>query len=304
VAWRLRRWEGSTLKMSRLKLFSGRMLTLVPNRKYGSTKTVLQDVFQVQSASSLMRANAIFVWSYYWRFARLLGRRSRGRLYDQVQTFGEERLWEAIGNRHGAILLSVHLGDFDVAGAWLAARRQVEPVVVSPPLREWWRNYLFNFVRRRTGVLVRDARVTDSGVLSCDLARGRAVLVMLDRRSPGPTSASRMLDRPAVAPGGIAGLAVRSGASMVPAATWRAEDGSLVVWFGRPLAARDHAQATSFLADASQQLGGWIEAHPEQWHVPADLNQLSFSVMTGSVVDELGARGKLDPKLSAYAKTG
>jgi phosphatidylinositol dimannoside acyltransferase len=225
-----------------------------------------------------MRANAAFVWSYYWRFAHLISFRAREKLYDRIAVIGNDRLTAAAASRRGVILLSVHLGDFDVAGGWLVARRQIEPVVVSAPLREGWRDALFSSVRRRAGVIVRDLRATDCDVLSRDLELGRAVLVMLDRRSRGSNVTSRMFGRPAVAPAGIANLAASTGATLLPAATWRADNGSPTVWFGEPFSVSNRAQAIARLGEVAQQLGRLIATHPEQWHVPVDLGQLSCAL--------------------------
>lgn len=195
--------------MSRRSWLLGHLVTLIPNGKYESTRVAARGAHLVPlgSEAALMRANAAFVWSFYGRFLRLLFPGCRKGLYDRVRVIGDERLSAATAPHRGVILLSVHLGDFDAAGGWLAARRQIEPVVVTSPLDEGWRDNLFSFVRRRAGVIVRDVHVTDCEVLSRDLAKGRAVLCMLDRRPPGPSVMSQFLGRPALAPAGIANLA-------------------------------------------------------------------------------------------------
>lgn len=256
----------------------GRLATLA-NRKFAATRLIAAEaglVAQVEE-SSFVRCNAVFVWSYYLRLARLVSQRGRKRVYDQVAPLGEEYLQAASAQGKGMILLSVHLGDFDAGGGWLAERRAITPVVVAQPLRPRWREALFSLVRRRCGVLLREAGDTSLGELARDLHRRRAVLVMLDRRPPGPTSPSRILGKPAVAPLAVGLLAARSQAPLLPAATWRDGKGNLIAWFGEPFTTTDPMRAMARVSEIAEQLSDLIRAHPEQWHVPVDLEEIAWA---------------------------
>ncbi len=257
----------------------GYLATLVPNRKFAATRSLAAEARLVPSEdeSSFVRSSAVFVWSYYLRLARLASRRGRKRVYDRIVPLGEEHLQAATEQGKGMILLSVHLGDFDAGGGWLAERRAITPVVVAQPLQPRWRQALFSLVRRRCGVLLREAGATSLEELDRDLHRQRAVLVMLDRRPPGPTSSSRILGKPAVAPLAVGLLAARSQAPLLPAATWRSSSGDLIVWFGEPFTTGDPAQAITRISEVAEQLSGLIRANPEQWHVPADLNEMAWA---------------------------
>jgi lauroyl/myristoyl acyltransferase len=265
--------------MLRRERVLGRLATLAPNRKFAATGLLAMeaDLVSVEDKPAFVRANAAFVWSYYLRFARLASRRGRKRTYDKVTSLGEERLHAAASQGKGMILLSVHLGDFDAGGGWLAERQGITPVVIAQPLKPRWRDALFSLVRRRCGVLLRETDSTSLDELKRDLQRRRAVLVMLDRRPPGPTSPSRMLGQPAVAPLAVGSLAARSQAPLLPAATWRGSDGALIAWFGEPFTATEPAQAMARISEAAEQLGDLIRAHPEQWHVPADVKEMSWA---------------------------
>lgn len=265
--------------MSLRKRACHRLVTLVPNRKFAATRNLAVDARLVPPGdeSALVRANAAFVWSYYGRFARLASGRSRTRLLERVTVIGDAHLRAAAAGGRGVILLSVHLGDFDAVGAWLSAKRELTPVVVTRPVQPHWREAAFSSVRRRCGVVVRAAADTGIDDLERDLGRGRAVLAMLDRRPPGPPSASRILGKPAVAPHAMSVLAARTGASLLPAATWRDSHGSTVAWFGEPFSVDDQAAASALITHAAEELGSLIGAHPEQWHVPADLSQMAWS---------------------------
>jgi KDO2-lipid IV(A) lauroyltransferase len=275
----------------------GRLAATVPTRKLAATRSFAVDARLVHRGgeSALLRANAAFVWSYYWRFARLASGPSRERLLKEVTAIGDARLRAAVRRDRGVILLSVHLGDFDVAGAWLAAKRGLTPVVVSRRLEPRWREAAFSSTRRRCGVVVRDAADTSLAELEDDLGQRRVVLAMLDRRPSGPGATSVMLGRPAVAPAAISVLAARTGASLLPAATWRDGRGSTVAWFGEPFTVAGEATGNARVVAAAEQLGRLIRAHPDQWHVPRDLSQMAWSpgATTGSA--DLGIPSGIEP---------
>jgi lauroyl/myristoyl acyltransferase len=265
--------------VSRRKRALGHLVTLAPNRKFVATRHVAADTRLVRPGceSAFVRANAAFVWTYYARFALLATERTRRVLLDSVTVLGDAHVRAAAGQNRGLILLSVHLGDFDAAGSWLALKRGITPVVVTRPVQPRWREAVLSTIRRRCGLVLRDAANARLADLEGDLERGRAILVMLDRRSSGPTYASHMLGKPAVAPLCTAVLGARTGAPLLPAATWRDERGSTVAWFGEPFIVRNHAEGAARIARVAEQLGLLIRAHPEQWHVPTDLSQMVWS---------------------------
>lgn len=289
--------------MRRLESVVGRVATLVPNRKFAAARQVAVAAGLVEPAQAtfLVRAHAAFVWTYYIRFFLLAGKRSRRRLLSRVTVQGEEFVQATCVAGEGAILLSVHLGDFDLAGAWLAARHSVAPVVVRRPLNQRWREVLFTCVRRRCGVVIRDAGDTRLSHLEQDLRDERAVLMMLDRRSPGPVTTSVLLGRPAVAPLAIAVLAARTGAPLLPAATWRDREGKTVVWFGQPVKTRSAGDGMKTLAACVATLERLILEHPEQWHVPADVSQMVWEAEPAVRADVPveASRAALSTRLSA-----
>jgi KDO2-lipid IV(A) lauroyltransferase len=265
--------------MPSLERALGRLATLWPNRKFAATRHVAAATGLVapQHAGALARANAAFVWTYYARFARLASARARRRLILDVRVDGGGHLATARAMRRGIILLSVHLGDFDAGGAWLAAHG-VTPVVVAEPIAPAWRDWLFTKVRRLCGAIVRDPARSSLDLLARDLADRRAVLFMVDRRPPvqSRTVPSRILDLAAVASGAPAALAARTGAPLLPAAMWRETDGRMTAWFGEPITATSMAAAATAVSAVAERLGDLIRRHPAQWHVPADVSQLAW----------------------------
>ena len=216
-----------------------------------------------------------FVFSYYFRFASLAVKRGRNRALRRIRVEGEEHL-DAVRRRgRGMIVVSAHIGDFEAAGASLS-RAGITPVVVSRQLMPRWRESVFTGVRRRCGMVVRDRDETRLHDLADDLARGRAILMMIDRHVPGPVLHSSFLDRRSAIPLAAAVLATRTGAPIVCAATWRADQGESIVWYGPPKICQSIEDAQEVLSDCALHLATLIKTWPGQWHVPADLGQLSW----------------------------
>lgn len=258
----------------------GRAGTAIGPRKFQAAGDIAAAAGVASGDRAFQRSNSAFVMSYYLRFFSLLRRRRRLQLTQHVRVEGEQHLREA-ERAGGAILVSVHLGDFDVAGAWLAAERGVIPVIVTAPMQPAWRDALFAGVRRRCGVVVRDTDSTGLDDLCGELAAGRFVLGMLDRRVPGPACASTLLGQPAVASLTIAALAAQTGAPIVAAATWREDDG-MVCWFDEPVVVDSPSQGAAALSRAAERLGDLIRQRPDQWHIPADIGQLSWGTLPTS----------------------
>jgi phosphatidylinositol dimannoside acyltransferase len=250
----------------------------LPNRKFASTLAVAEAARLVErSDKKYRRAHVGFVSSYYLRFFALVSGRYRLLAFERVEVRGERYLLAAEAHHVGAILVSAHLGDFDAAGAWLAGSRGITPVVVASPLRPRWREALFSAVRSRCGVKMRSVEATTLGALGEDLRAGRWVLSMIDRRTAGPTLPGTLLDQTAAVPAAMAILSLRTGAPLLPAATWRGANESMTLWFGRPVVPRTRSEAFLALAEAVKQIEQHLRRHPEQWHVPADRHQLAWT---------------------------
>lgn len=259
-----------------------RMAARLPNRKFTMTRAVYAHAYPDADAVSLARlveANVDFVYRYYLRLAALRSRAYRRRLYREARCEGTDVLHDAARDRRGVVLVSVHLGDFDVAGAWLAEVAGLTPVVTTAEVPSRARQLFFDGTRRVCGVVVRregDTRATD---LLEDLGRGRLVLVMLDRRSPSPTVPVTFLGQPLDAPTAAWELARLSGALLLPGATWRDRDGRLVFWCGQPVSITSNTPSSERdvqIQTLADELEIAVRQAPHQLHVPADTAQLSW----------------------------
>jgi len=180
---------------------------------------------------------------------------------------GLEHLDAALAKGRGVVLLSAHLGNWEVLAAGLAARGYPLSVVVqdvfdrrSDRLLNAWRRACGVEVIRRKGGLPRAARV---------LRKGRILGTLVDQDMGGPAAFVPFFGRPARTPTGPFRLARRLGAELVPAWITMDESGVHHAVVRPALAARSGADAEEVLREDVEEwhamLEKAIEAHPEQW---------------------------------------
>ena len=276
-----------------------RLASLVPNRKFATTRAIYSfaglDSGTV-STDELVRRNVAYTYSYYGRLARLGSSRYRRHLYRSMRPLGLDSLAAAQSRGLGVILLSAHLGDFDVAGAWLAEVHGIVPVVTASPVSAGPRQAAFDGIRRSCGVVLRRQNTTGLAQLAQDLRQGRAVLMMVDRKGPGRSISLDFLGHPAEAPAAACALAAATGAPLMSAATWRLEDGHAVLCFGAAHAiSRSDVPGGSTLQAVADDLTRAVMHAPHQFHVPADASQMSWHMLTAACdvnVEREGLRGR------------
>lgn len=283
------------------------LLGQVPNRKFEAT-TRAYEMAGFAPAGDLPRlvaANVEFAYRYYTRLARLRYAGPRRRLLASIDPAGTTPLREAVAQNAGVLLVSAHLGDFDIAGAWIAQEMGVEIVVVADPVAEPARQRWFDSIRRASGIIIRTRGATRLEDVETDLRRRRVVLFMLDRRSPGPGIAGELMGRPALLPLAPYVLARRTGAQVVFGSTTTHAGGHQDLLTER-LCVLDEGEitATAFLAPLAHAMTRHVCRCPWQWHVPADFDQLAYvteqynGAVGGDVVDR-SSGGTRDTELDA-----
>ena len=189
----------------------------------------------------------------------------------RLKVNGLEHLDEARDSGRGVLVVSCHMGSYEVAAAiWSAT---VAPVslfaeeVEPRPLFEWYRD-----TRARLGISV---LTLDHGgirrVLQA-LREEEMVITAIDRDITGTGHLMPFLGRPAPIPLGPAAIALRLGTPLFPVCVYRLQDDTYMAE-GGPLV---HAEATGdtrrdqvrTTEKVLRQIEVFIRRHPEQWHVP------------------------------------
>jgi len=214
-----------------------------------------------------MRATFDF-YGRYWHELFRLAVEDPGPLLADFDCDGLERLDRAAAAGRGVLVALPHLGNWDLTGAWIAARGYQLTVVaepVDPPeLFDW-----FVATRARLGMRVVALGPAAAGEVLRDLRDGRVVALVCDRDLAGDGIPVEFFGEATTLPGGPALLALRSGAPLLPVGTYfRAGDGHAArileaLPTGRQARMRDDvARVTQQLADRFETL---IRAAPEQW---------------------------------------
>lgn len=252
----------------------------MPRRKFAATRTVYDYAGLARHRTeldALAKANLHYTVGYYSRLACLPSRKFRRRLYAEMEPIGTEVLETAAREGRGVVLLSTHLGDFDAAGAWLGEVVGLTPVVAQSKVSSHFRQSFFHGVRGACGVVLHDRSSTRLADLAAELRRGRLVLVMVDRTTVGRTVPAEFLHRPIAAPAAAIELALDTESILVPGATWRSPGGRNVLWAGRPqLFSGAPEGGYRELQDALDELAWAVRRAPHQFHIPAELTQMSW----------------------------
>jgi len=209
-------------------------------------------------------ANYARYWHELFRLADLTPARRREGLVLE----GTGVIDTALARGRGVILALPHLGNWDFAGAGMAAygyRMSAVTEVVEPPALFDW----FVRTRERIGIRVIPLGPDSATRITRHLAAGRVVCLLADRDLSGTGIEVEFFGERTTVPGGPALLALRTGAPLVAGAAYFA-DGSGHV--GRFLAeipthreGRMRDDVTRVTRALVREMEAAIRVAPEQW---------------------------------------
>jgi KDO2-lipid IV(A) lauroyltransferase len=192
---------------------------------------------------------------------------SREQLLARIDVIeGEEHYHRARQSGKGAIVLTAHMGSFEVG---MAALLQHEPRVHvlfqrdSFGLFEKTRSAL----RRKLGVIeqcVNDGLATWVKLRDA-LTNNEAVLIQGDRVMPGQKGQRvPMMDGHMVIPTGPVRLAIATGAPIIPIFSIRLPNG-IKLFINEPIVVADALDAEKALAEVAAALETYLRRYPDQW---------------------------------------
>jgi len=209
-------------------------------------------------------------YARYWLELFRLPAESAVSLEDHLSIEGFENIGRAIEAGRGVLCALPHLGGWEWAGAWIAARGHriltvVEPVE-PPELFEW-------FVRQRATLGMEVVALDDDAapLLLRALRDNRIVALVSDRDLVGDGVEVDFFGERTTLPAGPAMLALRSGAPLIPVAAYFRPGGGHHAVVRQPVPTErkgrlreDVARITQLLANEFEDL---IRVAPEQWHL-------------------------------------
>lgn len=176
-------------------------------------------------------------------------------------------LEEAVGAGRGVLLMTGHLGNWEVGGRFFGETFPGRFAVVAKRLRPAWLDHMAYRLRGQAGTEVIYKDEAARGVLRA-LKSGKLVAVLMDQNRPDGVFApffGRLAATTAIVPT----LAVRTGAVVLPTAVTRRNDGLFEVSVLPPLEFKGDLKGPGELEAAvgacNRALETQILAHPEQW---------------------------------------
>ncbi len=188
--------------------------------------------------------------------------------FDRLMSWeGEEHLRQALAGGKGALLLTGHLGNYDLLAAALA-RRGYPISLISKVSRNRAVNAVWMGYRARSGVKIFFGRNTLRGILG-HLREGGMVGVVLDQNALRRDGVFvPFFGREASTLAFLSVLAARTGAPVIPISTWR-EGTRHRVLVEPPLEVPEAPAGDAGTVARTAAYTRWTEAairrHPEQW---------------------------------------
>ena len=209
-------------------------------------------------------------YARYWLELFRLPGESLGSVEEHFSIEGFEHIEAAIAAGRGAIGALPHLGGWEWAGPWIAARGYtllavVEPVD-PPELFEW-------FVKQRAALGMEVIALGDdtASVLLKALRENRIVALVSDRDLTGDGVEVDFFGERTTLPAGPAMLALRSGAPLIPIAVYFRPHGQHHAVVRPPIPSERSGRLREDIARITQALAREFEdlvrAAPEQWHL-------------------------------------
>ncbi|MFD0821989.1 phosphatidylinositol mannoside acyltransferase, partial [Micromonospora zhanjiangensis] len=213
-------------------------------------------------------------YARYYLEAFRLPSQSRDQLRDGFRLERHELLGADVAAGRGAVVALPHAGNWDAAGAWVAAMGWPLTTVAErlKPESVYQRWLAF---RRQLGMEIiplTGGQQPPFTVLADRIAQGHVVPLLADRDLSARGIEVRFFDGRTRMPAGPAMLAIRTGAPLYVASLWYEPDGPRGLLEG-PLAIPDPdsgtlqervAELTQRIAD---RLAAGIARHPEDWHM-------------------------------------
>jgi len=186
-----------------------------------------------------------------------------------VEIEGLEHLTESIEQRRGGILVTGHIGNWELFNARMAIAG-VPFVLAVRELDDPRMNEVVTRLRTKFGTRVVERGGSAGRQLVKQLRTGDGVGLLIDQDIPKiPGVYVPFFGRLARTPSGAATLALRMGCPMVPGFIHRKPDGTHKIIIDRPLDVPDQGtlaeRVEKLTADATAQIEWHVRAWPEQW---------------------------------------
>jgi len=197
-------------------------------------------------------------------FCEFFNLKSREEAADLVSITGEENLREALKKGRGAIIMTAHLANWEIAAAAMRCRGYPLNAVYTPQRNTAGIEDVFREQREKIcgmglipseGVGLKEAFKV--------LKRSEILCILQDLDARGDGVVSEFLGLPASVHTGLIKLSRRFNCPIVPGRAVRDEKGKNSVLFYPPLSFDEDMEKSLYICN--NIIGSWVREHPEQW---------------------------------------
>jgi KDO2-lipid IV(A) lauroyltransferase len=196
----------------------------------------------------------------------------RTELERAVDVVGWEHIPDALARSKGILLVTGHIGNWDVPAALLAARGFPVNVIVERLEPPAW-NARVQAIRERAGLHAISMETGARQMFAC-LRRNEILALLIDRPLAEGGAPVHFFGRETRIPDGVARLALRTGASVVGAVGLRRGDRFVAV-VSPPLQFEPTGDRERDVRALTQLVVDWLERHvrqhPSQWYMFRDM---------------------------------
>jgi KDO2-lipid IV(A) lauroyltransferase len=188
-------------------------------------------------------------------------------LLETVEANSTESLAWAAREGRGAILLSGHIGNWEIFGAWIRALGYGVDLVVKP-MRNPLTDRLLNDCRARHDVGIIHTQTATSGIVRA-LKKKRFVAILVDQYAGREGVEAEFFGRRVSTPRGPAALALKFGCPVLTGYLARKPDGGYYAHADEPIdyaATDNHDHDIAALTQIfTSRIEHYIRRHPDQW---------------------------------------
>ena len=213
-------------------------------------------------------------YARYWLEAFRLPVMPAGRLAGGMRATGHVRAaFEYLAAGRGVVFALPHMGNYDLAGAWIIAKGAGCITTVAERLKPESVYDRFVAFRAGLGVEVLPASGGASsafGILAQRLRAGRLVCLVCDRDVTGGGMEVEFFGEQARMMGGPAALVVQTGAALMPVILWfEGDHWGVHVHEEIPVPAEGDSkqQVAAMMQEVARLFEAGIRAHPQDWHM-------------------------------------
>ncbi|MCK4408534.1 MAG: lysophospholipid acyltransferase family protein, partial [Candidatus Eisenbacteria sp.] len=243
---------------------------VMPDKRRGASENVSR-VIRKPAESPEVRALAKRMfrsYALYWADFFGLNGRTRGKVHEIVRTEGLEHLKEALRGGKGALLVTAHLGNWDMGGAALVETGELPGLsAIVEPVTQRASERTVTSMRERRGIKVIPLG-RPLGIARA-LRRNEVVLVVGERLIDGEGVEVDFFGEKTMFPRGAAYWSAKLGAPIVPGFCIRQQDGTYVSHIEAPLELAVAENGEFDVVASTQRLAhiieNYIARYPEQW---------------------------------------